>query len=127
MWSLVARDKLLCRFSSSLVRSPHSRTTSGGFDAFGIHSGGSDKPHPRGPTSNSGVDSPSESLSRHSALSAFAESLKQPALMGDGVDEGSPLSTPPPESKPHKPAKKSHRRSTSEPVAIENWALVEDR
>jgi len=75
---------------------------------------------------DSGHGSPSETLSRHSALSAFAESLKQPALMGDGVDKGSPLSISRDESRPRNPSKKSHRRSTSEPVAIENWNLVEE-
>ena len=108
------------------MRSPPSHTASGGFDAFSTQTWGEDNPNPPGTTSG-GVDSPSDSVSRHSALSAFAESLKQPALMGNGVDEGSPLSTQALDSNPQKPAKKSHRRSTSEPVAIENWALVEER
>ena len=66
-------------------------------------------------------------MSRHSALSAFAESLKQPALMGDDSITGSPLSVNKGEGVPHKPSKKSHRRSTSEPVAMENWNLVEEQ
>lgn len=104
------------------MRSPRSRGTPGGpFDAFATSS-------QDGVVSLSGQDSahnsPSETMSRHSALSAFAESLKQPALMADDSELGSPLSDTKAESKPYKPSKRAHRRSTSEPVAMENWTLV---
>lgn len=117
----------MCRLSvGGAARSPLASSFAN-FDAFGRGSfdataansvSGQDSLH----------DSPSDTMSRHSALSAFAESLKQPALMGDDSNTGSPLSdSTRAEAKSYKPSKKSHRRSTSEPVAMENWNLVEEQ
>lgn len=95
------------------------------FDAFARNGG------EMTPNSMSGQDSlhdsPSDTMSRHSALSAFAESLKQPALADNDRDSSSPLSDSKSEIKPQKQTRKSHRRSTSEPTAMENWNLVADQ
>ena len=121
---------MACRLSNGSMARPQSPQLSGalagggGFDPFGIQS----------PSTEPGSqnDTPSETMSRHSALSAFAESLKQPALVGDAdADTGSPASDSSRQqegnsSKPHK-SKRLHRRSSSEPVPIENWNLVEER
>lgn len=113
---------LSCRLSSlHHVSSQPSQGFSSTFDAFARTSADAT------PNSVSGQDSPSDTLSRHSALSAFAESLKQPALMDTDADLGSPLSDSKSDSKPPKTSKRSHRRSTSEPAAIENWNLVADQ
>lgn len=114
---------VLCRLSARPApRSPHSSS----FEIFNSNSQDATGNFAPGP--ESGHDSPSEALSRHTALSAFAESLKQPALMGDTErDASSPLSDSRAEAKTQKPLRKSHRRSTSEPVAIENWNLMEEQ
>lgn len=127
---------LCCRLSNGSIPGPPSPQQaqpagSDSFDPFGTQTATDGVPSPSA-EATSANGTPSETLSRHSALSAFAESLKQPALVGDSDDLGSPLSAATPsdarEGKEHKKtSKRSHRRSSSEPVPLENVNLVEER
>lgn len=114
-------------------QSPIPSTTSGNFDPFGNQPSEAAWTPVADPGSGNGT--PSETMSRHSALSAFAESLKQPALAGDAEGElSSPLSAGTPQEPVPRPhhhqhhhlkTLRRHRRSTSEPVPLENVSLVE--
>lgn len=126
--SLYRKFLILCRFQEAQM----SQTTPA--NAFGgqvqgttPHSSQANSPK----TDSFSLGSPSETMSRKSALSAFEESLKQPALTSNDSNVASPLSESIPQESRTKSmpkfSKRTHRRSTSEPVAIENWNLIKDQ
>ena len=71
-----------------------------------------------------------DTASRKSVFTAFEESLKQPALSAS-TDAISPVSESTPRGSKKitlpKFTKKTHRRSSSEPAAVENWNLIKDQ
>ena len=109
----------------SMTSSPQrgSQDRQDSFDPFGIQAQETVSPvGVASPSTDGGsvaTEAPSETLSRHSALSAFAESLKQPALTVADEDTdppGSPL-----QDKMRTVLK--HRRSSSEPTPFESWHI----